>query len=112
MHATASAPTPTTPRLGSPSAVRSSADRLTLPRSPLPAALRLRRPPELTRRRLMSPPAASVSVAGGPLPELTTAADFAAIASPGSRISVVGFGSLLSGEESAAAVSDARLLEP
>ncbi|GJM88354.1 hypothetical protein PR202_ga04409 [Eleusine coracana subsp. coracana] len=97
MHATASAPT--TPRSGPPSAVRSSSngsDRLTLLPSPPAAAISLRRPPEHTRRRLMSPPTASISAASGSFLELTTAADFASVASPGGRISVIGFGSLLS----------------
>ncbi|TVU18962.1 hypothetical protein EJB05_35085 [Eragrostis curvula] len=40
----------------------------------------------------MPPPTA----AGGSISELTTAADFAAVASPGGHISVIGFGSLLS----------------
>jgi hypothetical protein len=42
--------------------------------------------------------AATSASGGGSITELASAADFAAIASPGGRISVIGFGSLLSGE--------------
>jgi hypothetical protein len=42
--------------------------------------------------------ATNAASGAGSFTELASAADFAAIASPGGRISVVGFGSLLSGE--------------
>lgn len=45
----------------------------------------------------MPPPSVSAATSGGSsFPELTSVADFAAVASPGGRVSVVGFGSLLS----------------
>jgi len=53
----------------------------------------------------MPPPTGTVAsgdAGGGSFPEPTCPADFAAVAAPGGRISVVGFGSLLSGERSAA----------
>ena len=105
------------PRLGPLAAVRSSSDSPQRPapvllRPPLPfPAARLRRLPELSppatrHRRPMPPPTATAAsgdaAGGGSFPELTCPADFAAVASPGGRISVVGFGSLLSGERSAA----------
>ncbi|KAJ1262510.1 hypothetical protein BS78_09G113400 [Paspalum vaginatum] len=103
MRATASA-------LAAPSAVRSRSNvpkRATIlpPALSVPGArLRLRRPPEPTttrRSRPMpptSPPSAMDASAtyGGSFPELTCPADFAAVAAPGGRFSIVGFGSLLS----------------
>ena len=103
------------PRLGPLAAVRSSSDApqrpaLLRPALPFPAA-RLRRLPELsppaTRHRCPMPPptattASGDAAGGGSFSELTCPADFAAVAAPGGRISVVGFGSLLSGERSAA----------
>ncbi|PUZ66400.1 hypothetical protein GQ55_3G305000 [Panicum hallii var. hallii] len=98
------------PRLGPPAAARSPSNvpqrpALLPPALPFPAArLRLRRLPELsppaTRHRgPMHPHDATVAPGGAggcSFPELTCPADFAAIAAPGGRISVVGFGSLLS----------------
>ncbi|CAD6266864.1 unnamed protein product [Miscanthus lutarioriparius] len=96
------------PRPEPPSAVRSRSnapEHVTFPPAPVTAArLRLRRPPEpgpsppRTRfSRPMPPPTATVAPeAGGSFPELTCPADFAAVAAPGGRFSVVGFGSLLS----------------
>ncbi|PAN28709.1 hypothetical protein PAHAL_5G173800 [Panicum hallii] len=93
------------PRLGPLAAVRSSSDApqcpaLLRPALPFPAG-RLRRLPELSppatrHRRPVPPPTATVAsgdAGGGSFLELTCPADFAA---PGGRISVVGFGSLLS----------------
>nr|CAB3461727.1 unnamed protein product [Digitaria exilis] len=92
--------------LGSSAAVRSTSNapqRATLgpPALAFPTA-RLRRlpvlsqsPPTVRHRRPMNPPTATVA-SGGSFPELTCPADFAAVAAPGGRISVVGFGSLLS----------------
>ncbi|PWZ10075.1 hypothetical protein Zm00014a_042069 [Zea mays] len=95
------------PRPEPPIAVRSRSNalkRATLPPVPLTAArLRLRRQPEpgpSPPTRLshpMPPPTATMSpAAGGSFPELTCPADFATVAAPGGRFSVVGFGSLLS----------------
>ncbi|XP_037468300.1 uncharacterized protein LOC119340476 [Triticum dicoccoides] len=92
-------------RPGPSAAVRSksnTAGRPTLHRRPL---LHLRRSPEPSlpssrrSRRLMPPltaAARATSSGGDAFRELASAADFAAIASPDGRISVVGFGSLLS----------------
>ncbi|PUZ54958.1 hypothetical protein GQ55_5G173600 [Panicum hallii var. hallii] len=93
------------PRLGPLATVRSSSDAprcpaLLRPALPFPAA-RLRRLPELSppatrHRRPVPPPTATVAsgdAGGGSFLELTCPADFAA---PGGRISIVGFGSLLS----------------
>ncbi|XP_015692564.2 uncharacterized protein LOC102710701 [Oryza brachyantha] len=89
-------------RPGPPPAVRSKSDApaLLLPRalSP-PRRLRLRRPPEPTPRlRLfMASPSAAAPGGDASLAEMNSAADFSAVACPGGgRISVVGFGSLLS----------------
>ncbi|KAG2619820.1 uncharacterized protein LOC120665755 [Panicum virgatum] len=98
------------PRLGLLAAVRSSSDSPQRPapvllRPPLPfPAARLRRLPDLSppttrHRRPMPPPTGTVAsgdAGGGSFPEPTCPADFAAVAAPGGRISVVGFGSLLS----------------
>ncbi|KAL5209601.1 hypothetical protein ABZP36_005224, partial [Zizania latifolia] len=86
-------------RLGTPPAVRSKSnapDRL--PWNHSVPRIHLRRPPEPTlHRRRMNPPSAAAAGGGGSFPELASAADFAAVASAGcGRISVVGFGSLLS----------------
>ncbi|XP_062231199.1 uncharacterized protein LOC133928750 isoform X2 [Phragmites australis] len=105
MRAIASATAP--PRPGPPPAVRSgsnAADRPGFLTPPLPAPrlrLRRRRPPEPSppsTRRPMPPPSAAAGGAavGGSFPELTSASDFLAVAAPGGRVSVVGFGSLLS----------------
>ncbi|CAL4907627.1 unnamed protein product [Urochloa decumbens] len=101
------------PRLGPHAAVRSTSDAAQrsalLPAGlPVPTArlhLRLRRlpepsPPTTRRSRPMPPPTATAAAGrgglGGFFPELSSPADFAAVAAPGGRISVVGFGSLLS----------------
>lgn len=100
------------PRLRPSAAVRSASNgsrRSTVlpPALPFPAArLRLSHPPEssppTTRRSRPMPPPTANAAAGGSggvsSPELTCPADFAAVAATGGRISVVGFGSLLSGE--------------
>ncbi|CAD6334062.1 unnamed protein product [Miscanthus lutarioriparius] len=94
------------PRPEPPSAVRSrpnAPERTTFPPAPVTAArVRLRRPPEPgpspppTRLSRPTPTATVAPAAGGSFPELTCPADFAAVAAPGGRFSVVGFGSLLS----------------
>ncbi|KAL6845017.1 hypothetical protein ACP4OV_025190 [Aristida adscensionis] len=90
-------PTTFTPRPRPLPPVRSrfnAPDSLPVPR------LRLRRPPPTCAagRRMPPPPAAAAASAAsdGAFRELSSAADFAAVASPGGRISVAGFGSLLS----------------
>ncbi|VAH06581.1 unnamed protein product [Triticum turgidum subsp. durum] len=92
-------------RPGPSAAVRSksnAAGRPTLHRRPL---LHLRRSPEpslpsIRRSRRLMPPltaaARATSSVGDAFSELASAADFAGIASPDGRISVIGFGSLLS----------------
>lgn len=95
-------------RPGPPGAVRSKSngpDRLShLPTRPLSAPhLHLRRSPEPTHRRLplmASSPSAAATGSGGSFPEMNSVDDFAAVTAPrgGGRVSVVGFGSLLSGE--------------
>ncbi|WVZ98154.1 hypothetical protein U9M48_043624 [Paspalum notatum var. saurae] len=99
MRATASA-------LAPHSAVRSRSnvpERATILPVPVAARLRLRRrpePPTTRRSRPMPPPPPSAMNASAAysdsFPELTCPADFAAVAAPGGRFSVVGFGSLLS----------------
>ncbi|CAN6328573.1 unnamed protein product [Urochloa humidicola] len=98
------------PPLGLSAAVRSTSDAPQRPALLPPALLdptarprlRLRRlpepsPPTTRRSRTMPPPTATAAAGGGgSFPELTSPADFAAVAAPGGRISVVGFGSLLS----------------
>ncbi|CAN6360419.1 unnamed protein product [Urochloa humidicola] len=98
------------PPLGPSVAVRSTSDAPQHPDQlpatlPVPTArprLRLRRlpepsPPTTRRSRPMPPPtAAAADGGGGSFPELSSPADFAAVAAPGGRISVIGFGSLLS----------------
>lgn len=62
-------------------------------------------PPPARCSRPLPPPAAKAAAAprgGGSFPELTSPADFAAVAAPGGRVSVVGFGSLLSERQGAA----------
>ncbi|CAM0955893.1 unnamed protein product [Alopecurus aequalis] len=96
-------------RLGPFPAVRSKSnapDRPTLHGRPLlHPRLHLRRSPEpsqpsIHRSRLLMYPltaAVTTSASGGDsFTELISAADFSAIASPGGRISIIGFGSLLS----------------
>ncbi|KAF2930389.1 hypothetical protein DAI22_05g131200 [Oryza sativa Japonica Group] len=93
-------------RPGPPGAVRSKSngpDRLShLPTRPLSAPrLHLRRSPEPTHRRLplmASSPSAAATGSGGSFPEMNSVDDFAAVTAPrgGGRVSVVGFGSLLS----------------
>uniref|UniRef100_A0ACD5U3F6 Uncharacterized protein n=1 Tax=Avena sativa TaxID=4498 RepID=A0ACD5U3F6_AVESA len=94
-------------RHGPSPAVRSESNAAvhpTLHRRPLlHPRLRLRRSPEPSQPSILRRPmphltaAAAASASGGSsFTELTSAADFAAIASAGGRISVIGFGSLLS----------------
>uniref|UniRef100_A0A0E0L1H4 Uncharacterized protein n=1 Tax=Oryza punctata TaxID=4537 RepID=A0A0E0L1H4_ORYPU len=91
-----------------PGVVRSKSngpDRLTHhPTRPLSAPhLHLRRSPEPTHRRrryrlMASSPSAASTGGGNSFPEMNSVADFAAVTAPGGggRVSVVGFGSLLS----------------
>uniref|UniRef100_A0A0D9WFK2 Uncharacterized protein n=1 Tax=Leersia perrieri TaxID=77586 RepID=A0A0D9WFK2_9ORYZ len=97
LGAAASACTPLLP--GPPAAVRSKSNgpAALLPRAHSAPRLRLRRSPEPTRRRRRMASAAATGGGGGG--EMSSVEDFAAVASPGGgggRISVVGFGSLLS----------------
>ncbi|KQK06716.1 uncharacterized protein LOC100832854 [Brachypodium distachyon] len=67
--------------------------RLHLRLSPAPVPSQ---PPISRSHRLMPPTAAATTSEAGSFTELTSAADFATIASADGRISVIGFGSLLS----------------